>query len=105
MTQIISNLPHRQGRLFPKFTISPEELVRQKAEKDARRQRYQEIFTEIGLELLEKHYNWFMVIEPNSGDYFLDPIEEIAVQKAREKYPQGIIGIHRINETGACGTL
>ena len=49
--------------------------------------------------------NWFLVIEPNSGDYFLDPMEEIAVQKAREKYPQGLIGIHRINETGACGTL
>jgi len=46
-----------------------------------------------------------MVIEPKSGDYFIDPREEIAVQKAREKYPHGMIGIHRTNETGACGSL
>ena len=105
MTQIIFNLPHRQGSLFPKPTISPEELVRQKAEKDARRQRYQEIFTRVSLELIDRHYNWFLVIEPNSGDYFPYSMKGIAVQKAREKYPQGLIGIHRINETGACGTL
>ncbi len=56
-------------------------------------------------ELIDHHYNWLIVIEPNSGDYFIDRDEEIAVQKAREKYPRGMIGIHRLNETGACGTL
>ncbi len=105
MTQTTSSRPRRRGRLFPEFTIPPEELARRKAEKDARCQRYREVFARVKFELIDEHYNWFMVIEPNSGDYFIDPDEKIAVQKAREKYPHGMIGIHRINETGACGTL
>jgi hypothetical protein len=105
MTLITSNSSHQQGRLFPKFTIPAEELAKRKAEKNARRQRYQEIFAKASLELIDNYYNWFIVIEPNSGDYFIDPREEVAVQKAREKYPHGMIGIHRINETGACGSL
>lgn len=105
MIQTISNRPRRRGRLFPEFTIPPEELARRKAEKDARCQRYREVFARVSPELLDNHYNWFMVIESNSGDYFIAPDEEIAVQKARQKYPRGMIGIHRINETGACGRL
>lgn len=105
MTLITSSSSHQQSRLFPKFTIPAEELAKHKAEKNARRQRYQEIFARASLELIGNYYNWFMVIEPNSGDYFIDLREEIAVQKAREKYPHGMIGIHRLNETGACGSL
>jgi len=105
MTSITSSHSRHPDRLLPKSTISPEELAKQKAEKNTRRQRYQEIFARASLELIDNYYNWFMVIEPNSGDYFIDPREEIAVQKAREKYPHGMIGIHRLNETGACGSL
>lgn len=105
MIKTISNRPRRRGRLFPEFVIPLEELARRKAEKDARCQRYRDVFARVSPELIDNHYNWFMVIESNSGDYFIDPDEEIAVQKARHKYPRGMIGIHRINETGACGTL
>lgn len=104
-SQTTSSRRRRRGRLFPEFTIPSEELAKQKAEKQARCQRYREVFKKVSVELIDKHYNWFMVIEPNSGDYFIDPDEEIAIRKTREKYPKGTIGIHRINETGACGTL
>ncbi|MDJ0732978.1 MAG: hypothetical protein QNJ47_02660 [Nostocaceae cyanobacterium] len=95
----------RQGRLFPEFTIPPEELARQKTEKNARYQRYREIFDKVSPQLMEAHYNWFIVIEANSGDYFIDPHEEIAIEKARQKYPSGMIGIMRLNETGTCGKI
>ncbi len=45
MTQTTSNRPHRRGRLFPEFRRSPEDLARLKSEKDARCQRYREVFT------------------------------------------------------------
>jgi hypothetical protein len=32
--------PRRQGRIFPGFTIPPEELARREAEKNARVKRY-----------------------------------------------------------------
>lgn len=105
MTQTPRKIPRRRGRLFPEFTLPPEELARRKAEKDARCQRYREIFLLVSPELIGNHYDWFIVIEPNSGDYFIDPDEEVAVQKARQKYPTGMVGIMRLNETGTCGMI
>jgi len=105
MTQTTPKIPRRRGRLFPEYTIPPEELARREAEKDARSQRYREVFARVSPELIENHYNWFIVIEPNSGDYFIDLDEEVAVQKARQKYPSGMVGIMRLNETGTCGMI
>ncbi|MDF5727302.1 MAG: hypothetical protein PUP92_04505 [Rhizonema sp. PD38] len=97
--------PRRQGRIFPEYTIPKEELARREAEKNARVKRYQEIFAQVYPQLVQDHYNWFIIIEPNTGDYFIDLNEEVAVQKARHQYPNGMIGIMRINETGTCGRI
>ncbi|GAX37486.1 hypothetical protein NIES3585_35290 [Nodularia sp. NIES-3585] len=45
------------------------------------------------------------MIEPNSGDYFIDPDENAADKKAREKYPTGWLVTFRLNETRACGRI
>jgi hypothetical protein len=105
MTQSKPVRRRRPGRLFPEFTIPPEELARRKAEKEARVKRYKEIFAQVSPQLIKAHYNWFIVIEHNSGDYFIDVDEEVAVQKAREKHPTGMVGIMRLNETGTCGKI
>ncbi|MBD1904024.1 hypothetical protein NDI37_07785 [Funiculus sociatus GB2-A5] len=105
MTQTKPTRPRGKGRLFPEYTIPPEELAKREAEKNARSQRYREIFAQVSPQLINEHYNWFIVIEPNSGDYFVDIDEEIAVQKARQKYPTGMVGIMRLNETGTCGKI
>ncbi len=97
--------PHRQGRLFPEFTIPPEELARRKTERDARYHKTSIVFERVCPDLIEEHYNWFMIIEPNSGDYFIDPDEQVAEQKARQKYPSGWLVTFRLNETGACGRI
>ena len=97
--------PHRQGRLFPEFTIPPEELARRKAERDARCNKARVTFERVRPELIEEHYNWIMIIEPNSGDYFIDPDEQVAEQKARQKYPSGWLVTFRLNETGAVGRI
>ena len=73
----------RQGRLFPEYTIPTDELARREAEKNARVERYREIFAQVSPQLIKDNYNWFIIIEPNSGDYFIDPAEEVAMQKAR----------------------
>ncbi|MCP2731635.1 hypothetical protein [Limnofasciculus baicalensis] len=105
MTQITSTPPRRRGRLFPEYTIPPEELARRKAEKEIRSRRYWEVFAQVSPQLIDDHYNWFIVIEANTGDYFIDSDEEVAVQKARQKYPSGMVGIMRLNETGTCGKI
>ena len=105
MTQQPVKRPIRRGRIFPEHTIPPEELARRKAEREARYQRCRPVFERVRDELIADHYNWFMIIEPNSGDYFIDLNEEVADQKARQKYPSGWLVTFRINETGACGKI
>ncbi len=105
MTHTKPTRPRRQGRIFPEFTIPPQELARREAEKNARVKRYREFFAQVSPELIQDHYNWFIIIEPNSGDYFIDADEEVAMQKARQKYPSGMVGIMRLNETGTCGKI
>ncbi|MCL1465600.1 hypothetical protein [Argonema galeatum] len=105
MTQTTPKRPRRRGRLFPEYTIPPEELARREAEKQARCQRSRVAFEQVSPQLINDHYNWFIIIEPNSGDYFIDPDEEVANQKARQNYPSGWLVTFRINETGACGMI
>ena len=93
MTHTKPTRPRRQGRIFPEFTIPPEELARREDEKNARCQKAHSFFEQVASELIDDHYNWFIIIEPNSGDYFIDPEEEVAIQKARQKYPSGWIVI------------
>jgi hypothetical protein len=105
MTHKNPTRPRRPGRIFPEFTIPPEELARREAEKNARCQKARRFFEQVSPKLIDDHYNWFIIIEPNSGDYFIDPNEEVAYQKAREKYPSGWVVTFRLNETGACGKI
>ncbi|MUH01805.1 hypothetical protein F7734_59970 [Scytonema sp. UIC 10036] len=105
MTQTKPTRLRRQGRIFPEYSIPSEELDKREAEKQARVKRYREIFIQASSQLIQDHYNWFIVIEPQSGDYFIAPEEEVAVQKARQKYPNGMVGIMRLNESGTCGRI
>jgi len=105
MTQAVQKPIRRRGRIFPEYTIAPEELARRKAEREARCQRCREVFERLRPELIADYYNWFIIIEPNTGDYFIDADEDVAMQKSRQKYPSGWLVIFRINETGACGKI
>jgi len=74
--------------MFPdRPLLSPEEKARQKADGEAFGKRCEEIFQRVYPELVTDHYNWAIIIEPDSGDYFIDPDEEVASQKAHQKYP------------------
>ena len=102
---IKTSQPHRQarlGRLFPERQRSPEELAQRKAEMQALMKRCDEIFEAAKPKLIDNYYDWFMVIEPESGDYFIDKDDNVAEQKADEKYPDARCVVYCINETGAC---
>jgi hypothetical protein len=55
--------------------------------------------------LIENYYNWFLIIEPDSGDYFIAEEEMSAYQKAVSKYPNSQFFFFRVNETGVCGRI
>ena len=105
MSQSVVNCPRRRGRVFPEYNWSPEKLARWQAEIDSFGQRCKVVWLRVCPDLIKDRYNWFIMIEPESGDYFIDPLEREAEQKARQKYPEQMLGMFRINETGACGLI
>jgi len=92
--------------MFPdRPPLDPAERVRRKAERRAFAQRCRAILDRVAPELIAQHYDWSIMIEPDSGDYFIDPDPEVAFQKAKQKYPMAVIMEMRLNETGTCGKI
>ena len=75
MSQSVVNRPRRRGRVFPEYNWSPEKLARWQAEIESFGKRCKVVWLRVCPDLIKEHYNWFIMIEPESGDYFIDPLE------------------------------
>lgn len=95
----------RQGRLFPEYTISQEELNKMQAEDNALYQRCLPIFERVKPELIKAYYNCFIIIEPDSESYIIHKDLEKAFEQARQQYSHQKLVAFRLNETGVCGRL
>ncbi len=92
--------------LFPnKPRLSKEQIAQRKAESHAFAERCRAIFNRVAPQLMADHYDWSIHIEPDSGDYFIDPDSEICYQKARLQHPTKKLMEMCLNETGACGRI
>lgn len=107
MTQIAAKRPPRRGRIFPDRTLPPEELASRKAERLAIGDRCRQIFERLRPQLLGEYYNYSIAIEPESGEYLIDPKLEGLIQKIRDRYGSTDLKltIFRLDETGACGKI
>ncbi len=56
-------------------------------------------------ELIDKYYGWYIGIEPDSGEYFLDEDSIEAHKKVLAKYPNKDNFVFCLNETGASGRI
>jgi hypothetical protein len=105
MSQLSENNSSRQNRVFPPQSRSGEEKAKRQEEMKQFDADCQAIFDKVKPALIEDYYNWFMVIEPKSGDYFIDADEVEAEKKAQAKHPDALCLILCINETGVCGRV
>lgn len=107
MSQLSNFHQPGQGRIFPESTIPLEELARRQAKRVEIGDRCRAIFDRVRPELLDKHHNWFIAIEPESGDYLIDPKLENLLQKLQSRYAHTDVRLttFRLNETGICGQL
>ncbi|KYC37572.1 hypothetical protein WA1_39575 [Scytonema hofmannii PCC 7110] len=106
MSETTSQKPaRRRGRIFPEITILPEELAKRKAEDEVFYQRCWSIFERVRSELIEHYSGWYIAVEPDSGDYFIDEDKETATKKARQKHPNSVHFMFCLNETGATGRI
>ena len=105
MSEVRSNNTMRRGRIFPEIQWSEEQKAQWQAERERLYQRCKLIFDRVQPELIKTHYNWYLAVEPDSGEYFLNKDAFLAAQKVHEKYPNVKLHVFRINETGVCGRI
>ncbi|NET62017.1 MAG: hypothetical protein F6K47_39630 [Symploca sp. SIO2E6] len=107
MTNLSQRRKPRRGRICPERTVSLEEIARRKAERTKLGLRCREIFEQIRPQLIEKHYNWFIAIEPDTGEYLIDPKFLGIMEKIRERYgdTNAMLTTFCLNERGTCGRL
>jgi len=105
MTEAKSTHQTRRGRIFPEIEWTEEQQFQWKAEREAFKERCQLIFAQVQPQFIKTHYNWFIAVEPESGEYFLDKDVLSVAKQAQKKYPNAKVQVFRINETGACGKI
>ncbi|MBW4511559.1 MAG: hypothetical protein KME64_34400 [Scytonematopsis contorta HA4267-MV1] len=94
------------GRIFPQFQWTAEEEAQRIAEDEEFYRRCKAIFDRVKPEFINTCYNWYMVVEPESGDYFVDRDEEVVMVKARNMHPGTVpLFFFKINETGISGSV
>ena len=107
MTKLSLKAKMGRGNSLDSEPVSREKLARRKAERDKHSKRSRVIFEKLRPQLIEKYYDWFIAIEPNSGEYLLDTKLEDLIQKVKQQYPPEHVPltIFRLNESGACGKI
>lgn len=63
------------------------------------------VFEQLLGELGERYKNWIVVIEPNSGEYFLGLDDYEVLNRARKKHPRSQFFAYRLSENPAVDTL
>ncbi|PSB04289.1 hypothetical protein [Merismopedia glauca] len=105
MTETKLNSSIRRGRIFPEIQWTEAQKKEWKSERQAFAQRCKLIFEQVQPQLIKNHYNWYIAVEPDSGEYFLDRDAILAAQKAHEKYPNLRLHVFCLNNTGVCGAI
>ncbi|MBW4599819.1 MAG: hypothetical protein KME29_09435 [Calothrix sp. FI2-JRJ7] len=95
----------RRGRIFPEIQWTEEQKAQSEARREAFYQRCKPTFDRVKAEFIETHYNWYVTVEPDSEEYFIDKDLQTAWQKCHDKHPGKLHHTFRINESGVCGTI
>ncbi len=108
MTESTQKRQVRRGRIFPGHQSSPENRARRIAEREELGKRCRQIFEQIRPQLMQTHYNWFIAIDAETGNYLLDDKFDGLMQKVKVSYPpNGKVRLttFRLNEEGYCGLI
>ncbi len=96
----------RRTRIVPPSPADPEVVQREREKQRALRQRCRPVFERLRPTLREIHPNWFIAIDPDNGEYLLDPtLRGITQQISQANSGNTIRMIFRLNDTGTCGRL
>ncbi|MCU0543702.1 MAG: hypothetical protein MUE44_16225 [Oscillatoriaceae cyanobacterium Prado104] len=98
----------RRGRIFPDRRSTAEEVSDRIAQRTEQRKKCRQIFERICPQLMVNHYNWFIAIDSETGNYLLDAKFEGLMQQVKIYYPSNgkvRLTAFRLNEQGYCGLI
>ena len=108
MTESTQKRQVRRGRIFPEYQSSPETRARRIAQREELGKHCRQIFEQIRPQLMSTHYNWFIAIDAETGNYLLDEKFDGLMQKVKVHYPSNgkvRLTAFRLNEDGYCGLI
>lgn len=85
VTEAKSTHTVRRGRIFPEIQWTEETIAQWQAEREAFKERCKPIFAKVQPELIKTHYNWYLTVEPESREYFLNEDALVVAQKCALK--------------------
>lgn len=98
----------RRGRIFPERHSTAEEIAQRIAHRTELGKKCRQIFDRICPQLMVTHYNWFIAIDSETGNYLLDAKFEGLMQQVKIHYPSNgkvRLTAFRLNEQGYCGLI
>ncbi|BAZ10320.1 hypothetical protein NIES4071_21350 [Calothrix sp. NIES-4071] len=105
MTETKPTRTARRGRIFPEIQWTEERKAKREAEREAFYKRCKPIFDRVQPQYIQTHYNWYMAVEPNSGEYFIDKDEITVMNVCRQKHIYSPFFLFQISKTGVSGTI
>lgn len=98
---------HIRGRILPSSPIETEVVQREQEKQRALALRCRPLFERLRPSLIETHYNWYIAIDPENEEYFLDKTLIGITQQIENNYTgdEVKLTIFRLNDTGTCGRL
>ena len=109
MSELTQKRQVRRGRIFPDLHSSPDAKAKTLSQKREFGLRCRKIFEQIRPQLMQTHYNWFIAVDAETGNYILDPNFEGLMQKIKLRYPAADgktkLTAFRLNEQGYCGLI
>lgn len=108
MTESTQKRQVRRGRIFPEYQSTPESRTKRIAQREELGKQCRQIFEQIRPQLMSTHYNWFIAIDAETGNYLLDEKFDCLMQKVKVNYrSNGKVRLtaFRLNEDGYCGLI
>jgi hypothetical protein len=96
-----------EHRLWSNFTRRPFDGIRQYTNQLSTKlanpgyiARSRKIYDKISPDLSKNYPGWYLVIEPDSGDYFLNADSYLAKNDARQKHPKRLFCTFKLIASG-----
>lgn len=93
-----------QPRNFGRHLSSQTE-IKQDSESEIRYQKALIIFNQLYPQLINRCFNWYLAINSDTNEYFLEQEYLKLFERLRQQPQKGKMVIFRVNETGICGRI